>query len=261
MAGGAGGVFALALVVYLLGGDPSSLVQEGISRTIQSSLHRESKITPDQQNEQADFVSAVLGSTEDVWGSLFSEQGQTYRAPRLVLFAGASDSACGQAQSAMGPFYCPNDMTVYLDLDFFHDLEVRLNAPGDFASAYVVAHEVGHHVQNLLGIIPEVRKKQQRASKTEANALSVRTELQADCFAGVWAHAIEEFGTLERGDIEEALHAASQIGDDRLQQEAQGYVVPDSFTHGTAKQRYSWFQTGFTSGQIKECDTFKITKP
>lgn len=254
--GGAGGMFAIALVVYLLGGDPTSYLMEGVSRTIQSSVHKKSELTDEQQNEQADFVSAVLGSTEDVWGRVFSEHGETYQQPKLVLFAGAVDSACGTAQSAMGPFYCPNDAQVYLDLDFFYELEHKLGAPGDFARAYVIAHEVGHHIQNLQGILPEVHAKQRSMSKSAGNALSVRVELQADCYAGIWAHGIAEFNTLEEGDIQEAFKAAEQIGDDRLQQEGQGYVIPDSFTHGSSAQRMSWFKRGYESGQVASCDTF-----
>lgn len=254
--GGAGGMFALALVVYLLGGDPSSYIMEGVSRTIQSSVHKKSELTDEQQNEQADFVSAVLGSTEDVWGKIFAENGETYPQPNLVLFAGAVDSACGTAQSAMGPFYCPNDSQVYLDLDFFYELEHKLGAPGDFARAYVIAHEVGHHIQNLQGILPEVHQKQRSLSKADGNALSVRVELQADCYAGIWAHGVEAFHALEPGDIEEAFHAAEEIGDDRLQQEGQGYVIPDSFTHGSSAQRMSWFKKGYESGNMASCDTF-----
>lgn len=255
VAGGAGGIFAMALIVYLLGGDPSALLMEGVSRTIQQSTRHESQISPEQQNEQADFVGAVLGSTEDVWGQIFARQGQSYVQPQLVLFAGAADSACGMAQSAMGPFYCPNDQKVYLDLDFFQEMETKLGAKGDFARAYVIAHEVGHHIQNLEGTLENFHREREGLSQKQANALSVKVELQADCYAGVWASAVES--NLEQGDIEEALNAATQIGDDKLQQQGQGYVVPDSFTHGSSAQRYQWFQTGYKTGSLVACDTFK----
>lgn len=247
MAGGAGGIFAMALVVFLLGGDPSALLMEGVSRSIQSSAKVESRLTPEQQDEQADFSSAVLGSTEDVWTQIYNQNAAHYTQPQLVLFAGAVDSACGTGQTAMGPFYCPNDQNVYLDLDFFYELENKLGAPGDFARAYVIAHEVGHHVQNLQGTLAHKR----------SNDASIRTELQADCYAGVWAHGVSEFAALEEGDFDEAFHAAGQIGDDRLQQQAQGYVVPDSFTHGSAAQRMTWFKRGYESGDPQSCDTFK----
>ena len=256
VAGGAGGIFALALVVYLLGGDPSSLVMEGISRTIQTSSNYQSQLTPEQQAEQADFTAAVLGSTEDAWTAIYQQNGKSYDMPQLVLFAGAVDSACGMAQSAMGPFYCPLDTKVYLDLDFFHELEARFGAPGDFARAYVIAHEVGHHIQNLQGTIEETTAARSRADKSEANAISVRVELQADCYAGVWAASTALKGQIEDGDIEEAILAASKIGDDHLQKEAQGYAVPDSFTHGSSAQRVEWFKRGFTAGDVNACDTF-----
>ncbi len=244
-AGGAGGIFAMALVVYLLGGDPTGLIMEGVSRSIQSSTKVESRLTPEQQEEQADFSAAVLGSTEDVWGALYRQNGTTYEMPDLVLFAGAVDSACGMGKSAMGPFYCPLDKNVYLDLDFFYELEHKLDAPGDFARAYVIAHEVGHHIQNLQGALGGPRSNKQ----------SVRTELQADCYAGVWAHGIHEFNALEEGDFDEAFHAAGQIGDDRLQKQAQGFAVPDSFTHGSAEQRMKWFKRGYETGDPASCDT------
>ncbi len=247
--GGAGGVFAMALVVYLMGGDPTSLIMEGVGRTIATSQTHQSQLTPEQQAEQADFTAAVLGSTEDAWGAVYSNMGKTYEVPNLVLFAGAVDSACGMAQSAMGPFYCPLDKHVYLDLDFFHELEAKFGAPGDFARAYVIAHEVGHHVQNLEGVLGNVNRKR-------SNDVSVRTELQADCYAGVWAAATAMANTLEQGDIEEAMKAATMIGDDHLQKEAQGFAVPDSFTHGSSAQRVTWFRKGFESGDMKACDTF-----
>lgn len=209
--------------------------------------------------ELKDFVSVILASTEDVWGEVFRQGGADYREPVLVLFSGATQSACGHAQSAMGPFYCPPDEKVYIDLDFYRDLRARFDAPGDFAQAYVIAHEVGHHVQNLLGIEKKVRAATSRMNETEANALSVRVELQADCFAGLWAHQIEaqdENLRLEAGDIEEGLNAATAIGDDRLQAQATGRVVPDSFTHGSSAQRVRWFQRGLDTGDMEACDTF-----
>jgi predicted metalloprotease len=206
------------------------------------------------KDEIGKFVAAVLGSTEDAWGDIFKQNGQTYQQPRLVLYSGATQTACGMGQSAMGPFYCPPDRRVYLDTSFFREMEQRFNSPGDFASAYVVAHEVGHHVQNLLGILPRVSQERERSSPVEANQLSVRLELQADCFAGVWAAHSKK--SLEQGDIEEALNAATAIGDDRLQRQTQGRVVPDSFTHGSSAQRVRWFKTGFDAGQVRACNTF-----
>ncbi|MEM9137468.1 MAG: neutral zinc metallopeptidase, partial [Cyanobacteria bacterium P01_F01_bin.42] len=198
-----------------------------------------------------------LADTEDVWHPIFRQIGRTYQEPTLVLFSNQVNSACGLAQSAIGPFYCPADQKVYIDLTFYRDLKTRHNAPGDFAQAYVIAHEVGHHVQTLLGVSQQVQRAKRQVSKVEGNQLSVRQELQADCFAGVWAnHAQRARNILEQGDLEEALNAASQIGDDTLQRQAQGYVVPDSFTHGSSTQRVRWFKTGFQSGQIESCDTF-----
>ena len=207
--------------------------------------------------EMKEFVAVVLADTEDTWRALLPQIGESYRDPRLVLFSGGVQSACGYAQSAVGPFYCPPDEKVYIDLDFFDELARRFDAPGDFAQAYVIAHEVGHHVQNVLGIEAQVRQRRGDLSKTEANELSVRVELQADCFAGVWANrAHTERGLLEPGDIEEALGAASAVGDDTLQKQAGGRVVPDSFTHGSAAQRTRWFETGYRSGDPRDCDTF-----
>ncbi len=203
------------------------------------------------------FVSRVLGSTERVWGGIFTNMGQSYEQPKLVLFAGFVQSACGMAQSAMGPFYCPGDRKVYIDLSFYRDMKDRLGAPGDFAQAYVIAHEVGHHVQNLFGIADKVQQERMRASETEANALSVKMELQADCLAGIWAKEADASAhILEPGDIEEGLNAAAAIGDDRLQKQSQGYVVPDTFTHGTSEQRVRWFKTGFAARDMGACDTF-----
>ena len=200
-----------------------------------------------------DFVSRVLGSTERVWDGIFRQMGQTYQKPNLVLFTGFVQSACGMAQSAMGPFYCPRDRKVYIDLSFYQDMKNKLGAPGDAAQGYVIAHEVGHHLQNLFGKADEVTAKRMQVSAEEGNVLSVRLELQADCYAGIWANQSNVF---EEGDIEEALNAATAIGDDRLQKKSQGYVVPESFTHGTSEQRVRWFKTGFTATDIGQCDTF-----
>lgn len=218
---------------------------------------------PPTDDRQAMFVSTVLASTEDVWGKLFSAAGRQYAQPRLVLFGGGSNTTqtgCGLGQSAMGPFYCPADQTVYIDLGFYDTLEKELGAPGEFARAYVIAHEVGHHVQNLLDVLPKVDQARARMSQADANRLSVLQELQADCLAGVWAHhADSQYSIVESGDIESALNAASRIGDDYLQKRGQGHVVPESFTHGTSAQRMQWFTTGYKSGKVEMCDTFSKT--
>lgn len=212
---------------------------------------------PPQDDQMARFVSTVLADTEDVWGQVFKEGGARYVDPKLVLFRGATSTACGTGQAAMGPFYCPADQKVYIDLGFYQTLKNQLGAPGDFAQAYVIAHEVGHHVQNLLGISQKVDQARQRVSKTEYNRMSVKLELQADCLAGVWANRAQAARQiLEQGDVEEALNAASKIGDDALQRAQTGQVVPDSFTHGTSAQRERWFTTGLKSGSLKSCDTF-----
>jgi hypothetical protein len=227
------------------GGGPAPQVQQGPAPQ------------PPANDTEARFVKTVLADTEDVWGQMFKQGGASYVNPKLVLFRGAVRTGCGQGQSAMGPFYCPADQKVYIDLDFYETLKTRLGAPGDFAQAYVIAHEVGHHVQNLLGIADKMEQARGRASQAEANALSVRMELQADCFAGVWAnHSNESRKTLEQGDVEEAMNAAAKIGDDALQKGRGGAVVPESFTHGTSAQRQRWFNAGLTSGAIKACDTF-----
>lgn len=254
--GGGIGSLLLALVVSLLGGDPSAVLQQAPPQQVQ----RPAATSP-QDDQLKEFVSVVLADTEDTWSQLFRQMGRTYEDPKLVLFSGAVKSACGMAQSAMGPFYCPLDRKVYIDLSFYRDLKYRHNAPGDFAQAYVIAHEVGHHVQNQLGISSKVQRAQQQVSRSQANQLSVMLELQADCFAGVWAnHAEQQRQILERGDLEEALNAASQIGDDRLQQQSRGYVVPDSFTHGSSTQRVRWFSQGFKTGSINQCNTFNASK-
>ena len=257
-AGGGGiGVIVLALVAMYFGVDPSIILNQGGSMlgepTTQSGDYRPSP----EEDSLAQFVAVVLADTEDTWHPLFRELGGDYREPTLVLFSGNVQSACGFAQAAMGPFYCPADSKVYIDLSFYRDLKQRHGAPGDFAQAYVIAHEVGHHVQNLLGISGKVQKARQQLSKSEGNQLSVRLELQADCFAGLWAqHTERAKQVLESGDLEEALNAASAIGDDRLQRQARGYVTPDSFTHGSSKQRVEWFRRGFQSDDINDCNTF-----
>ncbi|MCB1502551.1 MAG: neutral zinc metallopeptidase [Bauldia sp.] len=207
-------------------------------------------------DEEGQFVSVVLKETEDSWGRIFQEAGKHYVEPTLVLFTGQVQSACGFASAATGPFYCPGDQKLYIDLGFFDELSRKFGAPGDFAQAYVIAHEVGHHVQNLLGVLPQVDKARRQSSRSDANELSVRLELQADCLAGVWARDADAKGILEVGDIDEALNAASQIGDDTLQRRSQGYVVPDSFTHGTSAQRSQWFNRGYKQGSVDACDTF-----
>ncbi len=250
--GGIGGVIVLVLSL-LFGGNPSELINGGGSQTgVQTGTNDA------EQDERAQFISVVLKDTEDVWNKIFAEQlNQDYKEPTLVLFSGRDQSGCGTASAASGPFYCPLDQQVYIDLSFYDQLQSRFQAPGDFAMAYVVAHEVGHHIQQLLGITDQVRRNQQGVSKSEANALSVRLELQADFLAGVWArHANEMKNILEEGDIEEALNAANAIGDDRLQMESQGYVVPDAFTHGTSEQRMYWFKKGYQTGDLNQGDTF-----
>jgi predicted metalloprotease len=206
------------------------------------------------------FASVVLADTEDIWTKLFNEAGRTYSPPKLVLFTDWTESACGSADAAIGPFYCPIDEKVYIDLRFLQDLQAQLNAPGDFAMAYVIAHEVGHHVQQLLGTMDQVDAQLQNMSETESNQLSIRLELQADFYAGVWSHYLQELNVLEAGDIEEALNAASAVGDDRIQKQTQGYIVPDSFTHGTSEQRYRWFKKGFDTGDMNQGDTFNADR-
>jgi predicted metalloprotease len=214
-----------------------------------------------QPDRLKDFVSVVLADTEDTWNGIFSRAGIRYREPTLVLFSGSVQSACGFAQSAVGPFYCPGDRKVYIDLAFYQDLRDRFQAPGEFAQAYVIAHEIGHHVQNLLGISDKVHSAQQRGSEQRANALSVRLELQADCLAGIWAHHADRTRhILEQGDVEAALNAASQIGDDRMQMRARGYIAPDSFTHGSGEQRVRWFSKGLQSGELRACDSFSAAR-
>jgi uncharacterized protein len=259
--GGIGGLglIALLLLSWAFGIDPTLLLQDlsqGSTTSVPDQRVPSGARAP-ESDERTAFVSAVLGDTEDTWHALFKQMGRTYREPTLVLFSGAAQSACGFAEAAVGPFYCPGDQKVYLDLSFFDELHDRFGASGDFAQAYVIAHEVGHHVQNLLGIADQVQGVRQRAGEREANALSVMMELQADCFAGVWGyHADKNRHLLEAGDLEEGLNAAAAIGDDRLQRQAQGYVVPESFTHGSSAQRVRWFQQGLDSGDPGRCDTF-----
>ena len=255
-AGGGIGTIILILVAMYFGIDPGVVLQVANQGQESAQQVEQVQLSPEEQ-ELTDFVSVVLADTEDTWHDIFQKGGAQYREPKLVLFSGAVQSACGYAQSAMGPFYCPRDEKVYIDLSFYRDLRDRFKAPGDFAQAYVIAHEVGHHVQTLLGISQKVHEQRSRLPEKEANALLVRQELQADCFAGIWAfHADRSRQILEAGDIEEGLNAANAIGDDRLQKQSQGYVVPDSFTHGSSAQRVRWFKRGLTSGDINQCETF-----
>ncbi len=254
---GLGSIVIALIASYFLGVNPMtvlSLLSGGspVPQTQQAPAHK-----PPADDRMARFVGTVLADTEDVWKDVFTKGGATYQEPKLVLFRGATATACGQGQSAMGPFYCPGDQKVYIDLDFYETLKKKLGAPGEFAQAYVIAHEVGHHVQNLLGISGKMDQMRSRVSQVEYNALSVRLELQADCFAGVWAnHANESRQILEGGDIESAMNAAAKIGDDALQGAGGGRIVPESFTHGTSAQRARWFNTGLQKGSVKACDTF-----
>lgn len=256
--GGGIGIILLALVGMYFGIDPSLILNMGENMQTAPVGSQTRTVPPSAQEQQeADFVSVVLADTEDVWTGVFNEGGGTYQKPTLVLFSGAVQSACGFAQAAMGPFYCPGDQKVYIDLAFYQDLKNQLHAPGDFAQAYVVAHEIGHHVQKLLGISDKVHAMRSELSEKEYNKVSVRLELQADCFAGIWANRAHKMRQIiEPGDIEEALTAASQIGDDRLQKQSRGYVTPDSFTHGSSAQRMRWFKQGFSTGDIGTCNTF-----
>lgn len=256
MGGGIGTVIIVLIALYF-GIDPSALLDLGTTTKVDAP----SSVSPQRPADEerlAHFVSVVLADTEDTWHELFRKSGKEYREPKLVLFSQAVDSACGFAQSAMGPFYCPRDQKVYIDLQFYRDLKERFHAPGEFAQAYIIAHEIGHHVQNLMGISAKVQRLQQSAGKVQANNLSVRLELQADCLAGIWGyHANRTKKILEDGDIEAALRAASSIGDDRLQKQAQGYIVPESFTHGSSDQRVRWFRRGIETGDLAQCNTFK----
>jgi predicted metalloprotease len=256
------GTLVLALIILFLGGDPREVLRilgqnqpAGVARNAQPAAPNPA------EDEKVDFVKVVLGETEDVWIDVFKKMGLEYQKPRLTIFRDSHPSGCGFASAAMGPFYCPPDQKVYIDLSFYDELANRFKAPGEFAEAYVIAHEVGHHVQNLLGISEDVRSRQRGASQAEANALSVRLELQADFLAGVWAHYTKKNKhVIEDGDIESALRAAAAIGDDRLQKQSQGYIVPDSFTHGTSEQRVHWFRRGLQTGDLGQGDTFHATK-
>jgi hypothetical protein len=260
---GIGGMVILGLIGWALGIDPRILIGGAEMMTGGGSGYQQQQGRQGApQDEAGRFASAILGNTEDVWNTVLPQQAnQQYRAPKLVLFSDATRSGCGGAQSAMGPFYCPLDQTVYIDLTFFEEMQRRFRAGGDFAYAYVLAHEVGHHVENQLGILPRVQERQRQVGQAESNQLSVRVELMADCLAGVWAHHSQQrWQSLEQGDIEEAIRAAEAIGDDRLQKQSGGRVVPDSFTHGSSEQRVRWLTTGLKSGQIQACDTFRASR-
>jgi predicted metalloprotease len=260
MGGGKGigiGTIVLALVAMYFGVDPSLVMNIGQGMSQQETVEAK-QISKDDPS--AVFVAKVLGSTEETWSKIFQGSGQQYPAPKLVLFDGQTPTACGSGQAAMGPFYCPSDQKVYIDLRFYQEMKDRFNAPGDFAQAYVIAHEVGHHIQNLMGTSDKVQQARQSArNEAQANQYSVRLELQADCYAGVWAHHADGANLiLEAGDVEEAMRAAAAIGDDALQKQAQGYAVPDSFTHGTSQQRMRWFNQGLSVGDVNKCDTFNV---
>lgn len=255
--GGGLGTVVMVLLALYFGVDPSVILDQTTQVETRVPYNSQPGARSSEEDPLADFVSVVLGDTEDTWHQVFRGLGRTYQEPSLVLFSGAVESACGLAQSATGPFYCPLDQKVFIDLSFYRDLKNRFQAPGDFAQAYVIAHEVGHHVQTLLGISEQVNAARSRASEAEGNALSVRLELQADCFAGMWTHHAERARQiLEEGDVEEALRAASSIGDDRLQKQSRGVVVPESFTHGSSEQRARWFRRGIDTGDLAQCDTF-----
>jgi predicted metalloprotease len=257
VAGGGIGSIILILIALFFGVDPSAIFQGNLQSDVSQEMTSQGPQSGARDDEGREFVARVLGSNERVWGEIFQRAGRQYAEPKLVLFSGQVQSACGFASAAAGPFYCGSDQKVYIDLAFYRELRDRFKAPGDFAQAYVIAHEVGHHVQNLLGIMSKVQARQRRASERDANLLSVQLELQADCLAGIWASlANRDRKILEHGDIEEGLNAAAMIGDDTLQKRSQGYVVPDGFTHGSAAQRVRWFRRGLESGDLKQCDTF-----
>ncbi len=257
---GGGGFIILLIIAVLMGADPGTVLsqiagQSGGSYTGDGVT--QSGTISAEEAQLGDFVSVVLADTEDTWTEIFQENGKVYQDPKLVLFSGGAESACGYAQSATGPFYCPNDQKVYIDLSFYQELKDQFGAPGDFAQAYVISHEVGHHVQNLFGILEQVQNIQSQSDEVTGNRYSVMLELQADCFAGVWANrANRARQIIETGDVEEAMNAAAKIGDDTLQKQTRGYVVPDSFTHGSSAQRTKWFSAGLASGDINSCDTF-----
>jgi uncharacterized protein len=255
---GIGGLIFIVIVCFMLGINPLTLLSGGDIGSDGGSSGTQQQAEPRsaQNDEMTAFVRTVLAETEDTWNDIFQRAGERYEEPTMVLFSGGVRSACGSASSATGPFYCPGDRKVYLDTGFFRELSGKFGASGDFAEAYVIAHEVGHHVQNLTGVLPKFNQMRGSMSEADANRMSVRVELQADCFAGVWGKSTQQRGILEQGDLEEALNAAQQIGDDTLQKRSQGYVVPDAFNHGTSAQRVSWFRKGFVSGDMKSCDTF-----
>ena len=257
--GGGIGILLVGIITYFMSGGDLGKTFSAVMGEVAKNQHTTSSTyhkTPTTEKQKR-FVSVILRDTEDVWSDIFAKDGKRYSKPKLVLFSGATSSACGKASKATGPFYCPMDKKVYIDLDFFKELETQFNAGGDFARAYVIAHEVAHHVQNVMGILKEAHRFKRSANEIESNQIQVKVELQADCFAGVWAYHIDKTKhILERGDIEEALNAASQIGDDTLQKKARGYVMPDSFTHGTSAQRVKWFKIGFNTGSINQCNTF-----
>lgn len=258
--GGLSGIIILVVLFFALkacGIDPIQVLTGGGGAFAPTEQMQEAE--PGQSgttDEMGQFVSTVLAETEDTWTGIFKAEGETYTPPKLVLFSGQVRSACGFASAASGPFYCPNDQKVYLDTSFYRQLDQQFGASGDFAEAYVVAHEIGHHVQNLIGVLPKFNQARQNMSEVEANQMSARVELQADCFAGVWAYYTKQKGILDQGDIEEALNAATKIGDDNIQKRTQGYVVPESFNHGTSQQRYTWLKRGMDSGKLQACDTF-----
>jgi predicted metalloprotease len=258
--GGGLGTIVVIVIALLLGADPRQLLGT-LTNTQPPSASQTSRPSSQEDQELRKFVSVVLAKTEDVWQDVFRQNGKTYREPKLVLFTDQVQSACGFTGAAVGPFYCPGDEKIYIDLSFYNELRRRFNAPGDFAQAYVIAHEVGHHVQKLLGISQRIDAMQRRAGEKEANQLSVRLELQADFFAGIFAKYVNDKGILDPGDIEEALRAASAIGDDQIQRQTSGYVVPDSFTHGTSEQRLRWFRKGYETGDIRQGDTFSLANP
>lgn len=258
--GGLSGILMIVALFFILracGIDPMQILAEGGGLSVPGQTQQTTTRSPARNDEMTQFVKVVLAETEDTWSRIFNANGREYPLPTLVIFDDSVRSACGFASAASGPFYCPGDQKVYIDLSFYDTLSRQFGAAGDFAQAYVIAHEVGHHVQNIVGVLPKFNAMRQRMSETEANQLSVRVELQADCFAGIWAHDTARKGLLERGDIEEALNAAQQIGDDTLQRRTQGYVVPDSFNHGTSAQRKEWFARGFERGSLDACDTFE----
>jgi len=266
---GIGTMIIIGLVMWFLGMNPLKLLGGGLGGSLGGGFAPSAPSPQSQQTQRTQprandegraFVETILASTEDVWATVFAQYGKQYAKPKLNLFTGEVRSACGFASSASGPFYCPGDSEIYIDLSFYKQLEQEFGAGGDFAQAFVLAHEVGHHIQNIIGVLPQFNRMRQSMGKVEANKMSVKVELQADCFAGMWGHYVAKEGWLEAGDLEEALVAANQIGDDAIQKRTQGYVVPESFNHGTSEQRRFWFRRGFESGRVESCDTFKARK-